>query len=127
MEYSILVEQQTPVTPVDYAELLVEDYRSTLENLGSDWEPQDQNEDTTEERRFLVFHGSNRGRRIGEAIIAEAQHFGWQDEGADMDSEFYHETTDEAIGYLNALLHGTSFSFYLDGDFFFCETRDKVI
>jgi len=112
------------------AQRLVSDYIGTLDN---EWFPQDQNEDTTEERRALIFDGSNRGRAIGEAIISEAKDYGFEpatdDDGNDhsgMDDEHYHETTDEAIEFLNGLLGETSFSFYLDGDFFFCETRDKV-
>ncbi len=115
--------EQTP-----NATRLVSDYVGTLDN---EWFPQDQNEDTTEERRALIFDGGNRGRGIGEAIIAEAKDYGFEpstdDDGNDhsgMDDEHYHETTDEAIEFLNDLLSQTAFSFYLDGDFFFCETRE---
>lgn len=107
-----------------FSQQLIEDYKSTVER--DSWEPQDQNEDTTEERRALIFDGDNRGRRIGEAIQSLALEYGWdKDNYVEMDEEYYYDASDEAIAYLNSLLENTPYSFYQDEDFFFCETRDK--
>lgn len=106
-----------------HKERLLENLRVGLEQ-SDDWAPN--TESDCNERRILIFDGANRGRYIGEAVIRMAKDYGLElttdAEGRthdEADDEFYAETTDEAVDFLNELTAESDFSFaFEDGDFF---------
>ena len=115
----------------DYKTMLRDDIRATMNRIhgpADGWEPQEQNESTTEERRYLVLDGW-RGQSMGEAIQDLAAQYGWDGETvpfASDDYAAYDSTSQTAEDYLLGLLAGSPFTLYHDDGFFACELRDAL-
>lgn len=99
-----------------------ESLKADFERIGGDWELLEDKSGFS--RRMLIFDASNRGWRLGEAVIDFAREYGF-DAGdyTSADDEYYSETWDEAVDYLNKIA-GPNYSFEQDDDFFAVEVRD---